>query len=440
MPTVSRTILLKDAGVPVPYTCPLLYPRAIFNWFRPKQDTADFRLYKLRKPLASGDSLMLEVNSSFYHKGFSNGSFSENILRNGTFLGSGLPGLGYDDDDEINSPYVRKKSGLPPKEEEDIAQNDPIGMSTLKAGRAADLMNFDVTISTAGDQTAICPGDLQAQWRNNGRNYFHYTRNKPGLYNPTAFISARYAVTKDSVMLDHPVNINIYYEPEHNANIKRFMQAYKDGLPYYSSAYGSFPFRNISLIETSNYGPWESSMTTLDTYMEPNSWNADFTNPGQYDYLYFNTTRQLAQQWWRFQVAPNNTVGSLVIPEGLSTYDAIVMAEKRYGKENMRSILQDQIWIYLMVRPRLENKEHPLIKANEWFEWGGKAGLVLYGLRDLIGEDSMNAALREFKNIYAFKTDPPFAGANNLYDCLQKHVPDSLQYYLDRFLAEDHFV
>ncbi|HWY33154.1 MAG TPA: hypothetical protein VNX68_00825, partial [Nitrosopumilaceae archaeon] len=70
------------------------------------------------------------------------------------------------------------------------------------------------------------------------------------------------------------------------------------------------------------------------------------------------------------------------------------------------------------------------IKANEWFEWGGKAGLVLYGLRDLIGEDSLNAALREFRSAYAYRTDPPFAGANNLYEYLQKRVPDSLQYYL----------
>src|SRR5450432_4906834 len=100
-------------------------------------------------------------------------------------------------------------------------------------------------------------------------------------------------------------------------------------------------------------------MTTLSTYKEPNSWNADFTDPGQFDYLYFNTMRMLAQQWWRFQVAPNNTVGSLVIPEGLSTYDALVMEEKKYGKDNMKGILQDQIWIYLAVRPRLENKEHP---------------------------------------------------------------------------------
>jgi ABC-2 type transport system permease protein len=421
---------IRDAGNLVPYTCPLLYPRGIFNWFRPKFDTADFRLYNLRKPLASGDSLTFEVNSSYNQKGFSNGLFSGNVLRNGTFFGSGLPGLGYDEDDEIYSPYVRKKSGLPPKEDEEIAQNDPVGVRTLKAGKAADLMNFDVTISTSGDQTAIGPGDLQEQWKKDGRNYFHYVQNQPGLYNPTGIISARYAVRKDSVLLDHTVNINIFFDPDHNADIDRFLQAYKNGLPYYSSVYGSYPSKNINLIETPIYGPWETSMTTMGTRMENNSWNADFTDPNQFDYLYFNTTRLLAQQWWRFQVAPNSTIGSLVISEGLSTYDAIVMAEKKYGKDNMRRILQDQIWLYLIIRPRLENKEHPLIKANEWFEWGGKAGLVLYGLRDLIGEDSLNTALREFRNAYAFKTDPPFAGANNLYEYLQKHVPDSLQYYL----------
>ena len=421
---------IKADGHLVSYTCPLLYPRGMFNWFRPKFDTADFRLYKLQKPLASGDSMILEVNSSFYSKGFSNDLFSPNILRNGTFIGSGLPGLGYDDDDEISSPYVRKRNGLVPKEHEDIAQNDPLGISTLRAGKTADLMNFDVTISTAEDQTAISTGDLKEQWKKDGRNFFHFVKNRPGLYIPYGFISARYAVKKDTVQLDHPVNINIYYDPEHNANINRYMQAYKDGLPYYSATYGSYPSVNISLAETSIYGPWEASFTTLCTQKENNSWDADFTRPDQFDYLYFNTTRLLAQQWWRFQVAPNNTVGSMVIPEGLSTYDAMVMAEKLYGKNNIKSILQDQIRIYLVVRPRLENKEHPLIRANEWFEWGGKAGLVLYGLRDLIGEDSMNVALREFRYAYAFKTEPPFAGANNLFDCLQKHIPDSLQYYL----------
>jgi ABC-2 type transport system permease protein len=250
------------------------------------------------------------------------------------------------------------------------------------------------------------------------------------MYAPLAIVSAKFSALHDSVQLDHKVNINIYYHPAHNANIGRFMAAYKDGLRYYSTAFGPYPFRNIRLAETSVYGPHDASLNTMDTYAEYYAWNADFKDPNQFDFCYFNTTRELAQQWWRYQVAPNSTVGSLVIPEGLATYSALVMAEKKYGKDNLKWILLDQVNFYSFIRRRMEENEHPLIKADKWFEWGGKAGLVLYTLKDLMGEDSLNAALREFKDAYQFKSKPPFAGSNDLYRYLQKHVPDSLQYYL----------
>jgi hypothetical protein len=243
-------------------------------------------------------------------------------------------------------------------------------------------------------------------------------------------LSARYALAHDSVQTDHKVNINIYYHPAHNANIKRFLSAYIEGLRYFAAQYGPYPFKDISLAESSIYAPREASINTLDANAEYFGWNANFNDPNQFDYCFFNASRDLAQQWWRFQVAPNNTIGSLVIPEGLATYSALLMAEKKYGKNNIKPLLQDQIWFYLFIRNRLEEKEHSLIKANQWFEWGGKAGLVLYGLKDLIGEDKLNGALREFKDAYAFKTTPPFAGSNDLYLYIQKHVPDSLQYYL----------
>jgi len=417
-------------GKPMPFTYPLFYSRGFFSWFGPKQDTAEFRLYRFQKPLAPGDSVVAEVHSFVGHKGFQNGLYSANLLHNGTFFTGGLPGLGYDDDDEVGSPYVRKKAGLPPKEDEEIAQNDPVGVSTLKAGKAADLLNLDVTVSTDGDQTAVSHGDLVKQWKQNGRNYFHYVQNKPGMYVPFGILSARYADKKDSVMLDHKVAIDIFYHPGHGMNLDRYMAAYKAGLKYYSSVYGPYPFNNIRLVETSNYGPREASTSTMDTYAEYNTWHAHFTNPNQFDYLYFSTAKNVAQQWWRFQVSPNSTVGSLVIPEGLASYDALVMAEQKYGKANMRSTVLDQLWPYLYIRRHLDKPEHPLIKADAWFEWGGKAAVAMYGLRDLIGEDSLNSALREFKNAYAFKSAPPFAGSNDLYRYLQKHVPDSLQYYL----------
>jgi hypothetical protein len=186
----------------------------------------------------------------------------------------------------------------------------------------------------------------------------------------------------------------------------------------------------MRLVETSNYGPREASTTTLETFSESYGWNAHFTGPNQEDYLYLATIRNLAQQWWRFQVAPNNTVGSLVISEGLASYDELVMTEKKYGLANMRPFLLDELWAYVIIRRRQTEPEHPVLTANTWFEWGGKAGVVLYGLRDLIGEDSMNSALREFRDVYGYRVHGPFAGSNDLYAVLRRHVPDSLQYYL----------
>jgi len=421
---------LSMNGKAVPFTTPLLYPRGFFNWFGPKQDTAAFRLYQFERPLTPGDSAVLEVHSSIIHRGFTNGLYANNLLHNGTFFTGGLPGLGYDDDDEIGSPYVRKKAGLPPKTEEEIAQSDPEGINNLSAGKATDLLKLDLTVSTVAGQTVVTHGDLVKKWNENNRNYFHYVQNKPGMYTPFGIISARFAEAKDSVMLDHKVNIDIYYHPAHKANLNHFISAYKDGLKYFSSVWGSYPFNNIRLAETSVYGPGEASTTTMDTYAEYNSWNADFNDPNQFDYLYFNTTRNLAQQWWRFQVAPNHTVGALVIPEGISNYAALVMTEKKYGKANMRFRVLDQLWYYLFSRRWMEDKEHPVIRANQSSEWSGKASVALYGLRDLIGEDSLNNALREFKNEYAFRSKGPFAGTNDLYRILKKHVPDSLQYYL----------
>jgi hypothetical protein len=123
-------------------------------------------------------------------------------------------------------------------------------------------------------------------------------------------------------------------------------------------------------------------------------------------------------------------VGSLVISEGLPGYESLVMLEKKYGKANMLPMLQDQIFFYGIVARRQTLPEHPVLTANQFFEWGNKAGFVLYGLRDLIGEDNMNAALREFLDDYRFRVSGPYAGAGDLYALLKKHTPDSLQYYL----------
>ena len=423
---------LRMDGLTMAFETPLLYHRAMLNVFKPQYDTAPFRLYHLPRVLAPGDSAVITIRSVRSYRGIPNGEYATDFLRNGFISTGGLPEAGYDADDEVTSPYERRKYHLPPRVDDDdaIPQDDPVGIRTLKAGKSGHLFPLDLTVSTSSDQVAVGPGDLAGEWRENGRHYFHYVLDHPGAYPPLVIFSARYACAMDSVQLDHKIYVRIYYHPEHGANVGRFMAGYKDALTYYSRVYGPYFSNNITLVEGSAYAPEQASIATLDAVNERTAWTAQFTDPNQFDYCYYFAVRLVAQQWWRFQVAPNETIGSLDIPEGLAWYDALVMLEHKYGKDNMRWILQQRMRDYLFLRTRMDDPDAPLIRSNYSFVWNQKAGGSLYALRDLIGEDNMNAALRAFKDSFAFRSSRPYAGAPDLYAFLKAHTPDSLQYFL----------
>ena len=423
---------LECNGAVLSYTVPLLFPRGKFNLFGPAFDSSGYRLYQLPQPLAPGDTVNIGVHATKTFKGFTNGLYAGNFLYNGIVTGLGLPGLGYDDDEELRKEDDRKKFGLPKRKEEFPADEEAAGVNRLMGTPAHDLIRIDLTVSTSGDQVVVGPGTLEKQWNENGRNYFRYTCTSPGIYTSPGLLSARYASVHDSIQAEDSryIPIDLYYNPAHYNNVQRFIAAYKTALPYYSKVFGPYPFRQARIAEASIYAPWTNSMSGTSMFGERYGWNADFNNPDQFDYCYYAGVRQLARQWWGEQVAPNHTKGAEVITDGLSRYCAYVLCEKKYGKYNMNAVVGDDLNWYLWERRWHKGDQQPLLHASNWSEKDTKAGHVLFGLKDLIGEDSINAALREFHDKYLFITNPPFAGAKDLYSCLQKHVPDSLQYYL----------
>lgn len=414
------------------YTNPLLYQRGKFNFLQPVADSSAYRLYKLPKPMAPGDTALVEINSVKEYKGFSNYIYGTDILRNGTSLGPGLPGLGYDDDEELNNPEDRAKYGLPARKDDDEDDDDTTGANKLVTGGTVGLEHFDITVSTAADQTAIGPGDLINQWQHDGRNYFEFASNKQGMYSGIAILAARYNILKDSVMLNDgkTVGIELYYTPADNLNLQRFMDGYKASMKYYTAAWAPYPFKTIKLVETSQFNNDINAMGGVHAFSENFGWNANFTMPYQWDYCYFNVALMLARQWWLVQVAPNHTQGSKVITYGLSKYAALLMMEKKYGANNMRNITGASLDDYMWNRGRTVHNQNPILKANRWEEFDAKPGLALYALKGFTGEDSINAALKEFYNAYAFRSIGPYAGSKELYSYIKKHVPDSLQYFL----------
>ena len=90
----------------------------------------------------------------------------------------------------------------------------------------ADRVDFETTVSTAIDQIAVTSGELQREWVENGRRYFHYRAEIP-ITHYFAYASARYAVTRSEW---NGVSIEVYHHPGHDDNVGRMIDAARKSL------------------------------------------------------------------------------------------------------------------------------------------------------------------------------------------------------------------
>ncbi len=421
-------------GDTLAYRFPLVFDAPKFQIFKRTKEREIYKIMALPVTMEPGDTLEFEFVSSIVNSLFPNSGFGRELLYNGTFIGQCLPNIGYSSDEELSSDEKRRKYGLLEKDADYPPHDDPYGRRTLLFNTDADLIQFEALLSTDQNQIAIAPGYLQKEWTDGDRRYFHYKQDTP-IQSFYSIVSAEYEVYKDKVALNNgdEVAIEIFYHKGHDTNLDRFTAAYKDGLIYFSDVYGPFQFRQMRLMEFPRYAGFAQSFPNTVPFSEDFAWVADFKSPDDFDYVYYVTGHELAHQWWGHQVVPNYTRGSNLISESLAEFSALLLSERAYGKDNMKRFLKEELDRYLRGRARESKKENVFINCNREYQLYYKGSLILYGLRDLIGEAPMDSALRNFAKEFAMKMEPPFAGSPDLYRHLKAHTPDSLLYYLDGF-------
>lgn len=423
---------VKLDGKALPYRFPLKYDKRKFDILNKYEFKEWYKILALPSTMYPGDTLQLEVTASLLNKGFPNSGYNRDLVYNGTFTSAFLPSFGYNESFELSSDEIRKKHGLEKKNTDLPPHDDPFGLANLLFSQDADFVTFEAIVSTHPEQIAVVPGYLQKEWEENGRKYFHYVQDTPIQYF-FSVVSAKYDVLLDEVTLPNGehVTIDIYHHPQHKYNLDRFLAAYKDGLVYFSERYSPFQFRQMRILEFPRYAGFAQSFPNTVPYSESFGWVGDFKDPNSFDYVYFVTAHELAHQWWGHQIPPNYTRGSNLISEALAEYSALILTERTYGKDNMKCFLKDELDRYLSGRANESKKENVFINADRGYIWYQKGALVLYGLRDFIGDDAMDVALQGFLGEFGLKETPPFPGSSDLLRYLTEQTPDSLHYFLD---------
>lgn len=403
-----------------------------------KDDTRLFyRIYHFNSPLQPGEERTMHFNVKSKNRGFENQVSDLQIVQNGTILALNVaPAIGYDPERELNDPLERKKYGLPrsdlmPPLERNCT--DDCRMSFSK-----DWVDVNTIISTSPDQIAIATGSLVREWRQDGRRYFEYQLDHPSL-NFYSFLSARYEVAREEW---NGIKLEVYYLKEHPWNVPRMMTSMKKCLDYYTTNFGPYDHKEARIIEhPSKEGILGGGIAFPGTmpYSETAGFIANLSHPDDIDYVFFVVAHEMAHQWWGYQVAGAYMEGTVVLSETLAEYSAIMAMEKEYGRDIMRKFLAYEMAAYLRGRSGARFGENPLITVNvakrQAYIAYHKGSIVMYYIREMIGEDTVNRALRKIVQKYAY-APPPFPTSNALVDALREETPPNLQ-YLIKDLFED---
>ncbi|MCE3226295.1 MAG: hypothetical protein K0S32_846 [Bacteroidetes bacterium] len=388
--------------------------------------------YEVTGGLQPGDSLKFEFDIEYYPKTFLLKPDQREVVYNGSFISSYmLPSIGYNSESELSENSARKKYKLPPKPRM-ASIDDTTAYGNTYVASDADWIRFECVVSTKEGQTAIAPGYLQKDWKEGDRHFFHYKMDAP-ILNLYAFLSAKYEVKRDTWIdpqdKNHVVNVEVYYNKGHEYNIDRMIRGVKRSLDYYTKNFSPYQHRQVRILEFPRYEDFAQSFPNTIPFSESIGFVAKVNedDPEEVDYPFYVTAHEVAHQWWAHQVIGANVQGSTVMSETMSQYSALMVMEKEYGQAAMSKFMKYEMNKYLQGRSGESKKERPLMYCeNQMYIHYQKGSVIMYALKDYLGEDTLNAALKRYIKKTAFQ-EPPFTTSKEFYSFIKAATPDSLK-------------
>jgi len=385
------------------------------------------RIYALEAPLMPGDSVRLDFSLRFRPRGFTNGPADPSVTPNGTFFEGNdwLPAVGYQSDLELSRPQERSAHGLPPR----AAVRSVNDVAARRDMTGAEHIAFDAVVGTAEDEVAVAPGTLRRTWTEKGRRYFHYATDVP-IRNDFAIYSAAYAVRearwRPSSGSGQDVAIQIFHHPRHLANVDRMVRSVQASLDHFTRELGPYPYRQVRLVEHASQGNSLHGAPINVEYEEGFSLFNPDADPRGIDFSFAVVAHEMAHQWWGNQLSPANVEGGPLLSESLAWYSALSVVRESHGEDHLTRLLSMMRESYLSPRARAGV---PLLRVYDRFLAYRKGPFAMYALREYMGADRVNTALRRLFEAHR-SAAPPLPTSLDLYRELRAVTPDSLRYLL----------
>jgi hypothetical protein len=391
-------------------------------------------IFKLPQPLAPGAGTELRFRVNSPAAAVEATGFNYAVVANGSYLTrqAAFPRLGYVAGYELEDPTDRRVRGLGPPRKGVGLVNDP-----SNDDRREEWLTVDATVSTSEDQIAIGPGDLEREWRQDGRRYFRYRTAEPTTPH-FGFVSGRYEVRRVS---HRGVSVEVYHHPEHGYNVEKMLATATRSLDMFGERFGEYPRRHLRIAELpAHWGFGAFALPGLIVWPEDRGFLTDERSSGEVDLITRRLAHEMSHQWWGHQLYPARVEGSTMLVETLAKYSEMLVLEATRGRGSLPPLLRFEREIYLLSRTNTPFPEPPLMRVVDFEHvYYSKGAIVMEAMRDLIGEDALNRALRRLLREHGGAGVAP-ATTPDLLAALHAEAAPEHHALIDEWIGEVSFV
>ena len=364
----------------------------------------NYRIYRFAPAILPGETREVHFTTTLEERGFPNSNPLTRIVDNGSFLDNSeiAPYVGISRDAFLKDRAKRRKYGLPSDLRPPTLEDDS-GRARNVFSPASDWVDADLTVTTDADQIPIAPGYTVSDTVANGRHTVHFKPDAP-INDFFSIQSGRYAIRRDKL---DAIDLAVYYLPGHEYNVDRILAAMKVSLTMFGERFSPYQFHQARILEFPSYATFAQSFANTIPYSEDIGFLTKLGAADKIDIATYVTAHELGHQWWGHQLVPSDQQGATMLVESFAQYSALLVMEKTYGKEQMRKFLKYELDRYLRRRGSEVVEELPLARVeNQQYIHYQKGSLVMYWLKEVVGEEKVNRALATMLQQHAFKAAP----------------------------------
>jgi ABC-2 type transport system permease protein len=264
----------------------------------------------------------------------------------------------------------------------------------------------------------------------NGRSYAHWVADAP-ITNIYAIFSARYAVHR--ARWRH-VDIEIFHEPRHTANLPRMLRSVTASLDYHTRHFGAYPHHQVRLVEfpSSGGGLGLTAYPGMIKYSEGFAMVRPDDDSREIDLPFAVIAHEMGHQWWPHQLLAAPVEGAALLSENLAWYSSMLVVEKALGREHLTRLLDVMRHEYLAPH---ETRQVPFLRMVDAIDAYRTGPFAMFALRESAGEEQVNAALRRMLARFD-PSRPPYPTSLDLYSELRAVTPPDLHDLLKDLFEE----